>query len=59
MIIVSCPACRTRRVVDYEELALMMQCSQFMCWSVCGMDVPIFGPLMVQHIRLNPEEEEE
>jgi hypothetical protein len=45
MIVVACPVCGTRREVDDETFSVMMECRQFMCWDVCGMDVPIFNPL--------------
>lgn len=44
MIVVACPACGTRREVDEEEFELILECRQFMCWDVCGMDVSFDTP---------------
>ena len=61
MIVVACPACGTRREVDDEEFELILECRQFMCWDVCGMDVPVFNPLHLLpylHGREDHQEEE-
>jgi len=58
VIVVACPVCGTRREVDDEEFSLMMECRQFMCWDVCGMDVAILNPLALLPM-MNPLEDGE
>ena len=38
MRIIPCPSCGTERTVSMDELQLIIECNQFMCWETCGMD---------------------
>ena len=53
MRIIHCPVCGTPRKVSMEELQLIIECNQFMCWDVCGMD--IFLPPMYLFFHSNWE----
>jgi len=53
MRIIHCPECGTPRKVSMEELELIIECNQFMCWEVCGMDV--FLPPMHLFFNSYPE----
>jgi hypothetical protein len=53
-MIIPCPMCGTERDVSEEELQLIIECNQFMCWDQCGMD--IFLPPMYLFFHLRGEE---
>lgn len=58
MRIIPCPVCGTEREVNADELQLVIECNQFMCWDVCGMD-HILPPLyLFFHSRWSEEEGE-
>jgi hypothetical protein len=55
-MIIPCPMCGTERDVSEEELQLIIECNQFMCWDECGMD--IFLPPMYLFFHLRGEDDD-
>lgn len=58
MRIIPCPMCGTEREVNGDELELILECNQFMCWDVCGMDWNLPPLYLFFNSRWSKEEKE-
>ena len=58
MRVFPCPICGTVRNVKREELELIVETNQFMCWDSCGTDVFLPPMYVFFHTWWNDKQEE-